>query len=134
MKKTLALALWVPAAALSLSLVPARPSFERTDLLSDGALPTSNVNPNLINPWDLASSPTGPFWLANARTRTSSIVDAEGAQSLEDVAVPEDKKSGHPTGLVFNGGEGFHVSQEGVSAPSRFIFVGLEGRVLGWSP
>jgi uncharacterized protein (TIGR03118 family) len=129
---------WIPgllicAALLSLGLALPSASYERTDLLSDGAVMTPHVNPNLVNPWGLAASPSGPFWIANEGTGTSSIVLADGALVAPDVLVPADQ-SAHPTGLVFNGGEGFAVEQGGVSGPSRFIFVTLEGRVLGWSP
>ena len=107
--------------------------FEEEGLLSDGAVRTSNFNRHLVNPWGLASSPTGPFWIASEGTGTSQIVRADGSAFAPDVSVPADR-SGHPTGLVFNGGGGFEVGAGGVTATSLFLFVTLEGRILGWNP
>jgi len=118
---------------LCLGISPRRPFYERTDLLSDGALATQRVDSNLVNAWGLASSPSGPFWIANEGTGTSSIALADGSLVAPDVGVPSDR-SGHPTGLVFNGTDGFVVEQQGASAPALFLFVTLEGRVLGWNP
>jgi hypothetical protein len=96
---------------LSLGISPRRPFYERTDLLSDGALATQRVDSNLVNAWGLASSPSGPFWIANEGTGTSSIALADGSLVAPDVGVPSDR-SGHPTGLVFNGTDGFVVEQQ----------------------
>jgi uncharacterized protein (TIGR03118 family) len=123
----------LPALALCLGLSSGRGGYEREDLLSDGAVRTRNVDPNLVNPWGLASSPTGPFWIANEGTGTSTIAFANGSLVAKDVHVPANK-SAHPTGLVFNGGDGFLVEKGHHSGPSRFLFVTLEGRVIGWSP
>ena len=130
---------WIPylsvsvAAGLGLALSAPAPFFEATILLSDGSVPADHVNPNLVNPWGLASSPTGPFWISNEGTGTSSVVLADGSEALADVAVPTDM-TGHPTGLVFNGGGGFEVEDAGVSASSLFIFVSEDGRLFGWNP
>jgi uncharacterized protein (TIGR03118 family) len=119
--------------SLSLSSRPAVTAYERNDILSDGALNTPRVDPNLVNPWGLASSPTGPFWIANEGTGTSSVVLADGSPFIPDVLVPGDQ-SGHPTGLVFNGGGGFEIAEGASSATSLFLFVTLDGRVMGWNP
>ena len=123
-------------AALGLALSSSRvtmTAFEVSPLLSDGAVPAPNLNRHLVNPWGLASSPTGPFWIASEGTGTSQIVRADGSAFLPDVLVPGDR-SGHPTGLVFNGDGGFDVQSNGQSASSLFLFVTLDGRILGWNP
>jgi uncharacterized protein (TIGR03118 family) len=130
---------WIPylcvsaAAGLGLALSAPAPHFEMTVLLSDGSVAAPNIDPNLVNPWGLAASATGPFWIANEGTGTSSVVRADGSMVIPDVSVPEDQ-SGHPTGLVFNGGGGFEVEAGGVSASSLFLFVTLDGRLMGWNP
>ena len=130
---------WLPflgvSAAVGISLALSAPAqfYHREDLLSDGFVPAENVNPNLVNPWGLAASATSPFWIASQGTGTSQIVDGEGAPVLADVNVPADR-TGNPTGIVFNGGGGFEVSEGGVSGSSVFLFVTLEGRVIGWNP
>ena len=40
----------------------------------------------------------------------------------------------NPTGIVFNSGPGFVVSNGTTSGPSVFIFVGEDGSISGWSP
>jgi uncharacterized protein (TIGR03118 family) len=105
------------------------PSYHRTDLLSDGFVPAPNVNRNLQNPWGIVAPPTGPIWIANNGTGTTSIVKGDGSQQLADIAV-----NGSPTGIVFNGTDGFVVSGEAGSGPSRFVFATEDGVLLGWSP
>ena len=121
------------AAGISLALSAPKPHFERHDLLSDGFTAAPNVDTNLVNPWGLASSPTGPFWIASNDSGTAQIVRADGSMVAPDVLVPADQ-SAKPTGLVFHGGDGFVVEEAGVSAPSRFLFVTEDGRLLGWNP
>jgi uncharacterized protein (TIGR03118 family) len=134
MKHIYGWSLIVAAGALSLAFsTPGVGFYERTDLLSDGSLSTPNVNPNVVNAWGLASSPTGPFWTANEGTGTSSILHADGSAFAPDVLVPGDQ-SAHATGLVFNGNGGFEVHRSGLAGTSLFIFVTLDGRIIGWSP
>jgi hypothetical protein len=33
---------------------------------------------NLINPWGVVHSPTGPFWVSNQGTATASLYDVNG--------------------------------------------------------
>jgi|SoiMethySBSTD1v2_1073268.scaffolds.fasta_scaffold362821_2 uncharacterized protein (TIGR03118 family) len=130
---------WIPvvsvAAAAGISLALAAPAqhYEMTVLLSDGSVAAPNVNPNLVNPWGMATSPTGPFWISNEGTGTASIVNAEGEPFAPDVNVPADQ-SAHPTGLVFNGGGGFEITDGTTTATSLFIYVSEDGRLLGWNP
>jgi uncharacterized protein (TIGR03118 family) len=107
--------------------------YSRTVLLSDGAVDAPTTDTNLVNPWGLASSGAGPFWIASEGGATASIVRADGSLVTADVLVPGDQ-SARPTGLVFNGGGGFPITQDGITASSLFLFVTLEGRVLGWNP
>src|SRR5262249_12622243 len=88
---------------------------------------------NLLNPWGISLSPTGPFWFANNGSGVSDLLDGRGQQVPLVVTVPagpltqpsslgpgEDgvmRPHGTPTGTVFNGGHGFVISEDGVSAP-----------------
>ena len=51
----------------------------RNLLSGSAAVPADRIDPNLINPWGLVSSPTSPWWPANQGTNTSTIVPATGA-------------------------------------------------------
>jgi len=108
----------------------ADPAFEQINLVSDGAVSGTKVDPNLMNPWGLAASPTGPWWVANNATNTATLYDAAGNALPLVVSVP-----GAPTGEVFNGGNKFVVSDmRGNMGPALFIFAGEDGVVSGWSP
>src|SRR5262245_10316425 len=72
----------VLAAALGPSL--ARPAvaagYKQTNLVKDPGAPVSAIrtDPNLINPWGLTSSPTGPWWIANTETASASVYNGNG--------------------------------------------------------
>jgi uncharacterized protein (TIGR03118 family) len=122
----------VTIATLSLAATVAakQPTFERVDLVSDGAVPAAHVDPNLKNPWGLAAAPTGPWWVADNATNKSTLYIADGTPLPLVVDVPN-----APTGLVFNGGNAFIVSDgAGHSGPARFIFAGEDGTIRAWSP
>jgi len=57
-----------------------RREFSQSNLVSDdqtGHLNASIQDPNLINPWGIAFSPTGPFWVNNNHTGTATIYDVD---------------------------------------------------------
>jgi uncharacterized protein (TIGR03118 family) len=92
------------------------------------------TDPNLVNPWGTAFSPTGPFWFADNGSGVSDILDGRGQPFLLVVPIPSAARSGgRPTGTVFNGGPGFAIAEHGVSAPSRFLFVSEDGTISGWT-
>jgi uncharacterized protein (TIGR03118 family) len=97
-------------------------------LVSDGSLVGTTVDPNLVNAWGLAASPTGPWWVANENTETSTIYDGTGRRSTRVIAV-----AGGPTGVVSNGTDGFVVTGGQASAPARFIYACEDGRIRGWA-
>jgi uncharacterized protein (TIGR03118 family) len=89
---------------------------------------------NLVNPWGMAYSPTGPFWFADNGSGVSDILDGRGGPFSLVVTVPSAARSGSaPTGIVFNNGAGFMISKNGVSAPSRFLFTSEDGTISGWT-
>lgn len=97
-----------------------------TPLVSDNGVPGTTVDPNLVNAWGLAASPTSPWWVADNHVDLSTLYNAAGAKLGLEVAV-----AGGPTGLVFNGvSSAFHIG----TAPARFIFSTEGGMILGWAP
>jgi uncharacterized protein (TIGR03118 family) len=87
------------------------------------------TDPNLVNPWGIAFSPTGPFWFADNGSGVSDLLDGRGQPVPLVVTVP----GGTPTGTVFNGGPGFAVAENSVAAPSRFLFATEGGTISGWT-
>src|SRR5438046_9987532 len=77
--------------ALVLQAVPAqagiaRGSFHQTNLVSDRDDPRFKpklVDPDLVNPWGLSSSPTSPIWVSDNGTHLSTLYNTAGpAQGL----------------------------------------------------
>src|SRR2546422_7767580 len=89
--------------------------FAQVNLASDVPGLARVTDPNLVNPWGIASSPTGPFWFGNNGSGVSDLLDGRGQPVPLVVTVPSAARSGStPTGTVFNGGTGFAISENGV--------------------
>jgi uncharacterized protein (TIGR03118 family) len=107
--------------------------FTRVNLVSDIPGQARVTDPNLVNPWGMAFSPTGPFWLADNGSGFSTILDGRGSR-FEPVAVTSAGRwPSRPTGAVFNAGNGFLISGHGVTAPSRFLFASEDGTITAWT-
>ena len=131
--------LWIPAFALGVVLGTVAPAssahrvtgvnaFIVRGLVSDGSLSGTTFDSNLVNAWGLAASETGPWWVANEATETSTLYDGTGRKLARVVTV-----AGGPTGVVFNGTSGFVVTAGAASAPARFIYACEDGRIRGWA-
>ena len=92
-------------------------------------LVTDRDDPKLVNAWGLASSPQGVWWVTSEARASSRLYAADGREQTLPVAVP-----GGPTGVVFNGGDGFVVRGGRRAAPARFIYACEDGMIRGWSP
>jgi uncharacterized protein (TIGR03118 family) len=125
--------------------VPATTNFIQTNLISDIAGVARFTDPNLVNPWGIAYMPTspgnpgGPFWISDNNAGVSTVYNGDGSTAFPAVKIPPPAGSplgtlGTPTGVVFNGGSGFMVSQNGMSGASFFIFATEDGTIAGWSP
>ncbi len=120
-------ALAVASAAFAATAAAQAPSDRyvvRNLLSGSAAVPADRIDPNLINPWGLVSSPTSPWWPANQGTNTSTIVPATGAINNTVVSV-----AGGPTGIVWNGTAGAFPITGG---QSNFIFNTMSGAISGW--
>ncbi len=121
--------------ALEDRLVLSTTAIVQTNLVSDDInfAPAQVQDPNLVNPWGLAASPTGAWWVANEGTVTSTLYDTSKPQvSVVPLVVniPHDS----PTGIVFNSGTGFKVSENGKTGSSTFLFANADGTISGWNP
>jgi uncharacterized protein (TIGR03118 family) len=104
-------------------------NFTVTNLVSDQAGHALTTDPNLVNAWGLAASPSSPWWVADNGTDLSTLYDGDGNIVQLVVGV-----KGAPTGTVFNGGTGFVVHHKGNAGPSVFLFATESGTILGWNP
>jgi uncharacterized protein (TIGR03118 family) len=84
-------------------------------------LATNTTDPQLINPWGIASSATSPLWIGSNGAGVSEVYTGAGAKLGLEVTLPGD---GSVTGLAFNGTTGFNGD--------NFLFVAEDGTVSGW--
>ena len=89
----------------------------------------TRVDAQLVNPWGLAASPTGPWWVSNEAQDSSTLYSGSGRKQALTVHV-----DGGPTGVVWNGGGGFVVHRGAHSGPARFIYACEDGTIRAWSP
>lgn len=126
--------------ALTASSLPAGTntnSFDWTNLDSDIAGVAKRVDSNVVNPWGIVPSPNNTIWIADNGTGVSTLYNTDGVPATLVVTIPtasSNTEGGNPTGAVFNSGSGFVVTKNGVSGPSRFIFVSEDGSISGWNP
>jgi uncharacterized protein (TIGR03118 family) len=123
--------------------------FSQSNLVSDdqtGHLNAQIQDPNLINPWGVAFSPTGPFWVNNNHTGTATVykvdpmTDATTAFPLPPnsplvvTIAPPQAVSGvttaSPTGIVFNSDHnGFMLNGKAAT----FIMDTEDGTISAWN-
>ncbi len=113
-----------------------RADYVVTNLVSDIAGLAANTDPNLKNPWGVAYSPTGPFWVANQGSNTSTLYNGAGTPfppgSPLVVTTPTAPGGPNgPTGQVFNGNANDFTLSDGKAA--NFLFANLNGQIAGWN-
>jgi uncharacterized protein (TIGR03118 family) len=108
-------------------------------ILSDEAAVASIVDTNLVNPWGIATSATGPFWVSDAGTGLSTIYSSTGGVStisttVVTIPIPAgDTNLATPTGIIFNGTTNFVVQVSGTNTPAHFIFATEDGTISAWA-
>jgi uncharacterized protein (TIGR03118 family) len=110
--------------------------YTQTNLISNQAsLAPNPPDPNLVNSWGLTRSSTSPWWVADNGTGLSTLYSGAGAIVPLVVTVPPNPDTpgatGTPTGVVFNGSNGFQIAP---GFPAAFIFVTEDGTISGWNP
>jgi uncharacterized protein (TIGR03118 family) len=147
-----ALAFAVPAAVAAAIAIPSGPAlafgpgneFHQTNLISDLSNQGAQVvDPNLLNSWGLAFSPTSPLWVAdnNAGVATLYSINVGGTHAAKiplTVTLPGGRAStgdaSSPSGQVFNPTSGFVVTTSAGSGPAPFIFSAEAGQISAWNP
>jgi uncharacterized protein (TIGR03118 family) len=84
-------------------------------------LATIATDPQLVNPWGIAASPTSPLWLGANGSGVSEIYNGAGVKQGLVVTIPGD---GSVTGVAFNGTAAFNGD--------NFLFANEDGTVSGW--
>src|SRR5215475_416981 len=63
-------------------------TYLQTNLVSDIPGMAANTDPNLQNPWGLAASSMGPWWVSDNGTGVSTLYDSAGAVQSLVVTIP----------------------------------------------
>ncbi|HXM05501.1 MAG TPA: TIGR03118 family protein [Chthoniobacterales bacterium] len=109
--------------------------YQQTNLVANTNQPgASTVDPNLVNPWGIARSSTGPWWISDEGKGVSTIYNGIGQAAppvLVTVPSAGQAPTGSPTGIVFNGSSDFEVAS---GKPGIFIFATFDGTISAWNP
>jgi uncharacterized protein (TIGR03118 family) len=107
-------------------------AYLQTNLVSDQPGVAAVTDPNLVNPWGLAASPTREIWINDNGTGLSTLYDPQGQIMSLVVTVPGPPGStdpATPTGIVSNGTPDFGTT----TGASHFIFATEDGTISAWS-
>jgi uncharacterized protein (TIGR03118 family) len=127
MRKDISLAV---ALALLASPAIASTAFKITKLDSDQAGKAMNIDPNLVNPWGMSQSGSGPIWVSDNGTGLSTLYN-QGTGTIGSLVVTI--PGGAPTGTVHNSTTSFVISANGRQAPASFLFDSEAGIISGWA-
>jgi uncharacterized protein (TIGR03118 family) len=112
--------------------------FLQSNLVSDIPGVARFTDPNLVNPWGIAASPNGPFWISDNGMGLSTLYNGNGSAQSLVVSVPLPLSSAAtnsaPTGIVFNGTTDFTVTSGTKTGVAAFIFAAEDGTISAWSP
>ncbi|MDQ6759904.1 MAG: TIGR03118 family protein, partial [Acidobacteriota bacterium] len=107
------------------------------NLVSDLDGKADQVDPNLVNPWGMSVSPTGPFWISNNRSGSSTVYNTTGqpfpapSALIVKITAPSSGPSrSSPTGHVSNSTAAFEIA---AGKPASFLFASEDGTISGWN-
>ncbi len=93
---------------------------------------------NLVNPWGIAASATGPFWIGNNGSSTSTVYSTNGTPSSQSSLrfhTPSMPTGGAVTGVISNATTAFNVTSTAAKRKARrSSSAPKDGTISGWSP
>lgn len=108
--------------------------YEQTNLVADKAsFNPMLVDPQLVNPWGMAFTPTSPVWTSDNGSGLSTLYEKNGTKVSLVVTIPSPDSTGGgtPTGILFNATADFMIPGEPPVA-SKFIFSTEDGTIIAW--
>lgn len=127
------MALGLPLATLLLHTAAAQNTYLPHYLVSDILGLADYADANLLNPWGLASSPTGPFLVSDNHAGLATAYDGAGVQQSTLVTLPPPAGGmppAAPTAIVFNNTPDFLLAP---SSPAQFIWATEDGTISAWN-
>jgi len=128
----------IASLALSFGELGFAQRYTQTNLQSSTSGTAAAVDPQLVNPWGLARTSDGPWWVSDNLTGVSTLYNGPGQkQSLIVTIPPADPTNkqtpvGSPTGTVSNTSTTDFLLA--ASAPAMFIFSTIDGTIAAWNP
>lgn len=128
------------ACAILAPLTSFAQQYQETDQVSNAAGKGAKfIDPHLLNPWGIARSSTGAWWVSDQAGDVATLYNGEGiavnAQGAPQPLVVTIPRAGQgvsgPTGLVFNGSSDFDIE---AGKPAIFIFATRDGTISAWNP
>jgi uncharacterized protein (TIGR03118 family) len=125
---------------------PSSRAYRQTNLVSDIPGLAAHTDPNLHNAWGTSTGPGLPIWVSDNAGGVSTLYDGHGnpepgpgsGQLVVSIPAPPSAGTGAvgaPDGTVFNPTpDGFTVTENGSSAPAKFLFATEDGTIAGWAP
>jgi len=99
--------------------------YTQTNLVSDIPGLAAVTDPNLVNPWGIASSAASPFWISDNGSGKSTLYNSAGTPQALVVTIPGvGGNPGTPTEALFNSTTNFNSD--------LFIFSTEDGTIEGW--
>jgi len=118
-------------AIAALSLPASAQKVNITNLTSDITAVGSYNDTNLVNPWGMSASPSGPWWFSDNTSGLSTLYVASGQPQGLVVTIPPASGSGTgtPSGTVYNASTSdFKIH----SQATPFLFCTEDGTISGW--
>jgi uncharacterized protein (TIGR03118 family) len=102
------------------------------NLVSDLPDTADFQDPNLVNPWGIATTATSPFWIGNNGTGTSTLYNTIGVATalVVNIPTPAAAMGGAVSGVIANTTTSFVIA-DGKAA--SFIFCTEDGTISGWN-
>jgi uncharacterized protein (TIGR03118 family) len=103
-------------------------AYQVTYLVSDVAqFSPSRMDPNLLNPWGIAQTSTGSFWIGANHSSLALDYDTNGTQVNAPIIIParDSNAGGAPSGAVVNNTSDF--------GGAKVIFSTEDGIIAAWS-
>jgi len=116
---------------IALSAAPLAASrFQVVPFVSDQEGIAPNTDPNLVNPWGLASVPGGTEVVADNGTDMATQYQRDTGTDVQ----PSLQVPGGPTGAAFvPTGLGFDFRSHGIKGPAKFLFDTEAGTIEAWN-
>ncbi len=118
-------------AIAALSLPASAQKVNITYLTSDITAVGSYNDTNLVNPWGMSTSPSGPWWISDNNSGLSTLYVASGQPQSLVVTIPPASGSGtgSPSGTVYNASTtSFKIHDQA----TPFLFCTEDGTISGW--